>query len=79
MVACQDVRLAYRVFQGLNPSECSLVEHGGVVEETAAIPKDRTSRYIGVSKRIRDAAAKVMRNRAHAVCIPSCAARMAAT
>ena len=42
VVACQDTRLAYRVFQGLNPAECSLVEHGGVVEEAFAIPKDRT-------------------------------------
>jgi glycosyltransferase involved in cell wall biosynthesis/MoaA/NifB/PqqE/SkfB family radical SAM enzyme len=71
VVACQDPRVAYRVFQGLNRSECSLVEHGGVVEETAAIPKDRTSRYIGVSKRIRAAAARAMSDPADAVYLPS--------
>ena len=57
--------------KGLNPSECSLVEHGGVVEETAAISKDRTSRYIGVSRSIRDAAAGMMRSRSEAVYLPS--------
>jgi glycosyltransferase involved in cell wall biosynthesis len=71
VVACQDPRVAYRVFQGLNRSECSLVEHGGVVEETAAIPKDRTWRYIGVSKRIRAAAARAMSDPADAVYLPS--------
>jgi glycosyltransferase involved in cell wall biosynthesis len=71
VVACQDTRLAYRVFAGLNPAECSLVEHGGVVEEVFAIPKDHTVRYIGVSKTIRDAAAKTMRDAAAAVYLPS--------
>ncbi len=61
VVACQDTRLAYRVFNGLRPAECSLVEHGGVVEEASAIPKDRTVRYVGVSKAIRAAAAAAMR------------------
>ena len=71
VVACQDTRLAYRVFKGLSPGECSLVEHGGVVEEASAIPKDRTARYIGVSKAIRAAAAPMMPDPAAAVYLPS--------
>ena len=71
VVACQDTRLAYRVFEGLNAAECSLVEHGGVVEEASAIPKDRTVRYIGVSKAIRAAAAAAMPDPAAAVYLPS--------
>jgi glycosyltransferase involved in cell wall biosynthesis/MoaA/NifB/PqqE/SkfB family radical SAM enzyme len=71
VVACQDVRIAYRVFQGLHPSECRLIEHGGVVEETAAVPKDRTSRYVGVAKKIRAAAARLMPDPSDAVYLPS--------
>ena len=52
VVACQDTRLAYRVFEGLSPAECGLIEHGGIVEEVSAIPKDRTALYVGVSKAI---------------------------
>ncbi len=71
VVACQDTRLAYRVFKGLSAGECSLVEHGGVVEEVSTIPKDRTERYIGVSKAIRAAAAAAMPDPAAAVYLPS--------
>lgn len=71
VVACQDATLAYRVFEGLHPAECSLVEHGGVVEEAAAIPKDRTTRYIGVSKAIQAVARSAMRDPRAAVCVPS--------
>jgi len=71
VVACQDTRLAYRVFQGLKPEECSLVEHGGILLEVSTIPKDRTARYIGVSNAIRDAAATRMEDPAAAVCLPS--------
>ena len=67
VVACQDTRLAYRVFEGLSADECRLVEHGGVVEEVSAIPKDRTARYIGVSQAIRAAAAAAMPDPAAAV------------
>jgi len=70
-VACQDTRLAYRVFEGLSPAECSLVEHGGVAVEASAIPKDRTVRYVGVSRAIRAVAAKAMEDPADAVCLPS--------
>jgi len=71
VVACQDTRLAYRVFEGLSPAECRLVEHGGVIEEVAAIPKDRTALYVGVSEAICRAAAGAMRRTADAVALPS--------
>jgi radical SAM protein with 4Fe4S-binding SPASM domain len=71
VVACQDARVAYRVFEGLRPEECRLVEHGGIVLEASVIPKDRTARYIGVSPAIRDAAAERMADPARAVCVPS--------
>lgn len=70
-VACQDTRIAYRVFEELHPAECTLVEHGGVVTEVDAIPKGRTTRYVGVSRAIQAAAAALMDDPDDAVCLPS--------
>jgi radical SAM protein with 4Fe4S-binding SPASM domain len=71
VVACQDTRLAYQVFQHLAPGECHLIEHGGITEETGVIPKTYTKRYVGVSREITNAAAALMPKKEHAVFIPS--------
>lgn len=71
VVACQDTRWAYAAFHRLSPAECRLVEHGGIVDETTAVAKDRTDRYIGVSPQIAAAAAARMDEPDRAVCIPS--------
>lgn len=72
ITACQGVRHPYRALQLLAPHERpALIEHGGVVYEAFHNPKDLTTRYIGVCKDIRDAAASVMEQPDHAVEIPS--------
>lgn len=71
VVACHDPQLVYEAFAHLAPRECRLIEHGGLLDDVAKIPKDRTARYIGVSPAITDAAAGRMRRRDHAVFIPS--------
>ncbi len=71
VVACQDTRLAYEVFQQLSPDERRLIEHGGIPEEVAAIPKDFTTRYVGVSREIVRVAAERMPRKEHALFIPS--------
>ncbi|KQQ35004.1 glycosyl transferase family 1 [Rhizobium sp. Leaf306] len=49
-----------------------LIEHGGLVSEAEAGPKHLTSRYVGVCRSIRDAAASKMPGREqHALEIPS--------
>jgi radical SAM protein with 4Fe4S-binding SPASM domain len=71
VVACQDTALAYYVFHGISPEECRLIEHGGIISEVTRIPKDFTSRYIGVSPAIAAAAASVMPAGQSALCLPS--------
>ncbi len=71
VVACQDTRTAFHVFNHILPDECRLIEHGGIIEETSAIPKHLTRFYIGVSRDIRDAAAALMPDRSRAAYIPS--------
>lgn len=71
VVACQDTRLAYQAFTHLSPDECRLIEHGGIVEEVSSIPKHYTEYYIGVSRKIQQAAAAYMRDPGRAIFIPS--------
>lgn len=71
VVACQDTRLAYKVFEQLSPDECRLIEHGGIVEEVSVIPKTYTTRYVGVSREITKKAASFMPRKEQAVFIPS--------
>ena len=71
VVSCQNVADIYPALErlALRPP---LIEHGGLVSEALAGPKHFTSRYIGVCRSIRDAAASRMPGRAHhAVEIPS--------
>lgn len=71
VVSCQNVADIYPALDrlALRPP---LIEHGGLVSEALAGPKHLTSRYIGVCRAIRDAAASRMPGRAHhAVEIPS--------
>ncbi len=73
VVACQAVPDAYpalaRLPAGARPP---LIEHGGLVEEALAGPKDLTARYVGVCAAIRDAAARRMPGRPHhALAVPS--------
>jgi glycosyltransferase involved in cell wall biosynthesis len=66
VVACQAVPDIYpalaRLPAGARPP---LIEHGGLVEEALAGPKDLTARYVGVCAAIRDAAARRMPGRPH--------------
>jgi len=71
VVACHDTRIAYRVFEHLGPGDCRLIEHGGIVSDVENAPKERTARYVGVSRQIVDAAAARMDEPGHAVFIPS--------
>lgn len=71
VVACHDPQLAHEAFAHVSPQQCRLIEHGGVLDDVAKIPKDRTARYIGVSAAIAGAAADVMQQRDQAVCVPS--------
>jgi len=71
VVACQAVPDVYPALVGIQNAP-PLIEHGGLVSEALAGPKDRTARYVGVCTSIRDAAAHRMPDRpAHAVIIPS--------
>jgi len=71
VVGCHDPHLVYEAFAHLRPTECRLVEHGGVLEDVAKIPKDRTSRYVAVSTAILAAAAERMPQANRAALIPS--------
>lgn len=71
VVACQDTTLVYEVFKRLSPNECRLIEHGGVIEDVGRIPKQLTTRYVGVSTGITRAAATLLGNAEDAVYIPS--------
>lgn len=71
VVSCQNVADIYPALERdhLRPP---LIEHGGLVSEALAGPKHFTSRYVGVCKSIRDAAASTMPGREHhALEIPS--------
>ncbi len=71
VVACQAVPDAYPALAAL-VSPPPLIEHGGLVDEALAGPKDRTARYVGVCDAIRAAAASRMVDRPHhALAIPS--------
>src|SRR6476469_5653424 len=67
VVACQAVPDVYPALARI-AAPPPLIEHGGLVAEATAGPKDRTARYVGVCAQIRDAAAGVMPERPqHAV------------
>jgi glycosyltransferase involved in cell wall biosynthesis len=71
VVSCQNVADIYPALERshLRPP---LIEHGGLVSEALAGPKHLTSRYVGVCRSIRDAAASRMPGRDHhALEIPS--------
>lgn len=71
VVSCQNVADIYPALERthLKPP---LIEHGGLVSEALAGPKHFTTRYVGVCKSIRDAAASIMPGREHhALEIPS--------
>ena len=71
VVSCQNVADIYPALERL-AIRPPLIEHGGLVSEALAGPKHLTSRYVGVCRSIRDAAAKHMPGREHhAVAIPS--------
>jgi polysaccharide biosynthesis protein PelF len=71
VVSCQNVADIYPALERLHLRP-RLIEHGGLVSEALAGPKHLTSRYVGVCRSIRDAAATLMRGREeHAVEIPS--------
>ncbi len=73
VVACQGVPDVYPALERIEPHlRPPLIEHGGLVKEALAGPKHLTSRYIGVCRSIRDAAARKMNGREyHAIEIPS--------
>ena len=56
VVSCQNVADIYPALERLNWRP-PLIEHGGLVSEALAGPKHFTSRYVGVCRSIRDAAA----------------------
>jgi glycosyltransferase involved in cell wall biosynthesis len=71
VVGCQNVADLYPALE-LLPLLPPLIEHGGLVSEALAGPKHFTTRYVGVCRSIRDAAASRMADRPHhAVEIPS--------
>ena len=71
VVACQNVPDVYPALERLRVRP-PLIEHGGLVSEALAGPKHLTTRYVGVCRTIRDAAAARMPGReAHALEIPS--------
>jgi len=71
LVSCQNVADIYPALERLHLRP-PLIEHGGLVSEALAGPKHFTSRYVGVCRSIRDAAAEKMPGREdHAVEIPS--------
>lgn len=59
VVSCQAVRDLYPAL-AMMERRPALVEHGGLVSEALAGPKHWTSRYVGVCRSIRDAAATRM-------------------
>ncbi len=67
MVACQSVPFVYPALDERLPPEARppLIEHGGAVAEALKLPKHLTARYVGVCRRIRDAAAARMPDRPH--------------
>ena len=71
LVACQAPPEIYSALGNVERHP-PLIEHGGLVSEALAGPKQFTSRYVGVSASIREAAAKLMPDRPqHAIQIPS--------
>lgn len=71
VVSCQNVADIYPALERLYLRP-PLIEHGGLVSEALAGPKHFTSRYVGVCRSIRDAAASHMKGREHdAIEIPS--------
>lgn len=71
IVSCQNVADIYPALERLKWRP-PLIEHGGLVLEALAGPKHFTSRYVGVCRSIRDAAAARMQGReTDAVEIPS--------
>lgn len=71
IVSCQNVADIYPALERLKWRP-PLIEHGGLVAEALAGPKHFTSRYVGVCRSIRDAAASGMPGRERdAVEIPS--------
>lgn len=71
IVSCQNVADVYPALERLHLRP-PLIEHGGLVSEALAGPKHFTSRYVGVCRSIRDAAASRMQVReAQALEIPS--------
>lgn len=71
VVSCQNVADIYPALEKLHWRP-PLIEHGGLVAEALAGPKHFTSRYVGVCRSIREAAASKMSGREHcAVEIPS--------
>lgn len=71
IVACQDTWIAYCIMHNLGADECRLIEHGGIVSEAARIPKDKTARYLGVSRAVAEAGAALMPDPAKARYVPS--------
>ncbi len=71
VVSCQNVADIYPALERLHWRP-PLIEHGGLVSEALAGPKHFTSRYVGVCRSIREAAATRMPGREHhALEIPS--------
>jgi polysaccharide biosynthesis protein PelF len=71
VVSCQNVADIYPALERAHQRP-PLIEHGGLVSEALAGPKHLTSRYVGVCRSIRDAAASRMPGREQdAIEIPS--------
>ena len=71
VVACQAEPSVYPALERM-ARRPPLIEHGGTVREASAGPKHLTTRYVGVCRSIRDAAAAAMPDRPHhALEIPS--------
>jgi glycosyltransferase involved in cell wall biosynthesis len=71
VVSCQNVADVYPALERMHLRP-QLIEHGGLVSEALAGPKHFTTRYVGVCRSIRDAAASVMPGReTDAIEIPS--------
>lgn len=71
VVSCQAVPDVYPALERMT-ARPPLIEHGGLVTEALAGPKHFTSRYIGVCRTIREAAASIMpEGPHHAIEIPS--------
>jgi glycosyltransferase involved in cell wall biosynthesis len=71
VISCQNVADIYPALERLHLRP-PLIEHGGLVSEALAGPKHFTSRYVGVCRSIRDAAASMMPGREDdAIEIPS--------